>query len=328
MNARIRVLAVVVVCLAITACVADEEIVVVCWNVESGGAHANDVGQRIADMNGVDLWALSEVKDKAWADEFAQAAKLGEPGKFAQVLGASGGQDRLLVLYDEEQFEQLENYELKSWKGRKWYRKDLPLPLVVKLKHKATGLEFYFMANQLSRGDTANSRRVRQATELNKWADKQTVPVIAAGNYNFDFALDPADAGQNYEKGLAQMTANGVFQWLEPEHRVKTFYSSTSVLAAIPNLLFDSDRPGANSILDFIFLGKAEGKISGKSKILQKEGDFPDTGHTPCFRPVQGVLTIPASGGESSLKQQALRRITALEQELEDLKKTVQRLPD
>jgi hypothetical protein len=90
-----------------------------------------------------------------------------------------------------------------------------------------------------------------------------------------------------------------------------------------PDPIFDPDKPRGNSILDFIFLPNAEGKISGTSKVLQEPRDFPDTGRTSCHRPVQGVLTPHVADDALSLKQQALRRIDAIERELEDL-----RVPD
>lgn len=141
------------------------EITIVSWNVESGGADPAVVAARIKEIDGVDIWGLCEVQDATWAEAFRRAAGADEPGTFESVLGTKGGSDRLLVLYDIDQFTKLESFEI-SWHTRPWYKPNMVPrpPLVVKLRHNSTGKEFFFMVNHLYRGTGIDARRLDQAT--------------------------------------------------------------------------------------------------------------------------------------------------------------------
>jgi hypothetical protein len=96
------------------------EITIVSWNVESGGADPAVLATRIAEMDGVDIWGLCEVQDATWAQTFKTAAGVGEPATFESILGATGGTDKLLILYDTTQFTKLQNFEI-SWQDRSWW---------------------------------------------------------------------------------------------------------------------------------------------------------------------------------------------------------------
>lgn len=304
-----KVLIIVIGCLLSVACFADE-IVVISWNVESGGADPGVVTGQIAAMDGVDLWGLCEVNGQAWAQQFEVGAETGEPGDFNSVLGTTGSSDRLLILYDNQQFTEVDSFEI-SWANRPWYTPSMRprSALVVRLIHNGTNQEFFFMVNHLYRGSGVDPRRLDQAVYLRQWARQQTIPVIAVGDYNFDWDLDPSDCEENYDKGLGAMTVCG-FDWLKPAHMIRTHDS------------------GYNSVLDFIFLANYTGIISGKSEIVVRPNDFPDDSTTPDHRPVKAVLTIESSTGQLSLKEHILQRIAELEQELAQLRALVQQLPD
>lgn len=166
------------------------------------------------------------------------------------------------------------------------------------------------MVNHLYRGSVVDSRRLDQATALNEWAQAQTLPVIAVGDYNFDYDLDPGESSENYNKGLGNMIAGNVFQWIEPEVKIKTHDSYY------------------NSILDFIFLRDTPGTFTAISKILQKDGDFPDDNRTPDHRPVMGIFTIDGELTISVLKEKINRQIIIVNEELEELKTLVDELPE
>lgn len=91
---------------------AAETLRVMGFNVESGGAAPAVVDDLIAVSQDVDLWGLSEVQNAAWADLFERAAEDGENADFAQVLGTTGGGDRLLIIYDADRFELVRHFEL------------------------------------------------------------------------------------------------------------------------------------------------------------------------------------------------------------------------
>ncbi|UCF56297.1 MAG: hypothetical protein JSW15_09440 [Deltaproteobacteria bacterium] len=290
---------------------ADEEIMVVSWNTESGGANPDTVAVRIASMNGVDLWGLCEVKDINWALAFENAAEDGEPGDFKPLLGTTGNTDRLLILYDKTQFDEIGHQEI-GWEDRYWFRPTMNprSALVAHLRHKSTGQEFFFMVNHLYRGSAVDPRRLDQAKRLREWASKQSIPIIAVGDYNFDWDLDPEDARHNDQKGFGDMTACGVFKWLKPENPVRTHDSTF------------------NSILDFVFLANAEGKITGTSRVVVVDGDFPDNEETPDHRPVQATLEFKHATQGDTLKEQLQKRVAEIESELDRLKGLIIQLPN
>ena len=121
MRSRLAILTVLIILLLVGISFADEEIIVVTWNTESGGANPDTVAERIASMNGVDLWGFCEVKDINWAVAFENAAENGELGDFNRLLGTTGNTDMLLILYDKTQFEEIRHFEI-GWEDRYWYR--------------------------------------------------------------------------------------------------------------------------------------------------------------------------------------------------------------
>ena len=124
-----------------------ETLRVVGFNVESGGADPEVVDDLIARLQDVDIWGFSEVQNASWARLFEVAAEDGEGANFVQVLGTTGGGDRLLIVYDADRFELVHQFELHDINPEGRVR----APLVVHLKIAATGQEFLFMVNHLFR---------------------------------------------------------------------------------------------------------------------------------------------------------------------------------
>jgi len=309
MDTSRKMLIVAVACLLSFVCFSDAEITLISWNVESGGADPNVVAGQIAAMDGVDLWGMCEVDGATWAQNFEVGAETGEPGDFTAILGTTGDSDSLLILYDNQQFTEVNHFEI-SWANRPWYTPSMSprSPLVVRLRHNATNQEFFFMVNHLYRGTGVDARRLDQARYLSEWASQQTIPVIAVGDYNFDWDLDFNDSADNYNKGLGAMTAHS-FDWLKPAQLVRTHDSTY------------------NSVLDFVFLANYAGVISGASEVVVRPNDFPDDNTTPDHRPVKAILNIGPPAGQPQLRQQILQRITQLEQELAQLRALAQQLP-
>ncbi len=187
----------------------------------------------------------------------------------------------MLIVFDKNQFDEIDTFEI-DWGNRYWFKPTLSprSALVAHFRLKSTGQQFMFMVNHLYRGDGVDPRRLDQAKALREWAAKQTVPVIAVGDYNFDWDLDPEDSEFNIQKGFGDLTACGTFVWLKPDLLVTTHDSSF------------------NSILDFVFLANAEGIIEGSSRIIVEPGDFPNTGDTPDHRPVEATLTFMSNDDE------------------------------
>lgn len=280
---------------------------VVGFNVESGGAQLSVLAQAIAGQQGVDLWGLSEVQDQSWLTTFQQAAADGEGATFEGILGTTGDADRLAIVYNATRFELVRFSELHhiNIAGR------VRAPLVAQLRVRAQPqVEFFFMVNHLYRGNEEG--RHQQAKLLNEWAKQQTLPVIATGDFNFDWSVTGGDT--NHDKGYDFMIAGDTFRWIRyPDPLVKTQCS------------------GHNSVLDFVF-------VSGVAKSWQSQASIlfaDDAGYCSIsrngsdHRPVMATLTV--AGGPPppppSLRTELLSKIAVLEKQLSDLKETVERLP-
>jgi endonuclease/exonuclease/phosphatase family metal-dependent hydrolase len=176
---------------------------VVGFNVESGGARPDVVDDLVRAAQGVDLWGFSEVQDDAWGMLFEQAAEDGEAADFQRILGTTGGGDRLLIVYNGDRLDLVRQFELTdiNIKGR------VRAPLVAHFRLKPAGSEFLFMVNHFYRSNAEG--RHEQARLLNAWARQQTLPVIAVGDYNFDW--DVTNGETMHDQGYDLLTAEGVF---------------------------------------------------------------------------------------------------------------------
>lgn len=207
------------------------ELTVVGFNLESGDAAPAYLAQEyLAQMPGVDLWGLSEVQDRSWLPVLEQGAESGEGLDYDTVLGTTGGGDRLAIIYNTALLELIAVEELEelSFAGR------VRAPLIARFQLRDTPYQFLFMVNHLYRSDV--EKRHQQARKLNQWGRSQQMPVVAVGDYNFDFDVAKGDGGQR-DPGFDLMTDAGVFTWVRPQPLAMTYCS---------------DR--YNSILDFIFV--------------------------------------------------------------------------
>lgn len=239
---------------------------VMCWNVESGDSDPKVVGQRIEAFQGYDIWGLSEVKSEDWGNTFEKASEYGENADFQIIMGSTGKEDRLLIIYNSDRLKKIDDFEIHEINPSGRVRS----PLIAKFQDKKSGQIFFFMVNHLYRGK--EKERHIQAGKLNDWGKKQKIPIIAVGDYNFDWNLPNGD--QNHDQGYDNMTAQGVFRWIRPDKLIKTQ---------------GSDK--YNSVLDFIFLGNCDWKAI--SEIIVADGDFPDDEFTPDHRPVSAIFELP-----------------------------------
>ncbi len=240
----------------------DSTITVVGWNTELNDADIDVLAERIAAFQDVDLWGLSEVNQVSAQAPLAQAAAIGEDATYASVLGTSGGGDRLLAIYDATRFTLLASWEEHAINTTGNAR----APLVLQLRDKITELDFLFMVNHLYR--SRDDERHKQAVLLNAWAARQTLPVIAVGDYNFDLAL----TGTERDDGYDLLTAGGRFVWVQPEILVTTQCSNWPCTY--------------NSVLDFVFTAGTAQSWRAKSEIVVAPGDFPDDASRSDHRPI------------------------------------------
>ena len=240
----------------------DRPITVVGWNTESNGAELATIGARIAGFEEVDLWGLSEVGGESDQAPLEQAAETGEEVDFQSVLGTTGGEDRLLAIFNSARFTLVEWWEEQAINTTGTAR----APLVLHLRDRVSGKEFLFMVNHLYR--SRDEERHKQAALLNHWAAQQSLPVIAVGDYNFDWSL----TGESYDLGYELLTDGGRFTWVQPQTLVTTQCSGWPCQY--------------NSVLDFVFVAGTAQAWRAEATIIVTPNDFPDSAATSDHRPV------------------------------------------
>ncbi|MEZ6243354.1 MAG: hypothetical protein R3B57_09950 [Phycisphaerales bacterium] len=279
-----------------------QEITVVGWNAESGDSDPAWVAGKIADLDGVDVWGMCEVQNEEWAQMFEAAAETGEQADFVYILGTTGGADKMAIIYDADRFDLVETMELEHinpWGS-------VRAPLVAHLRQISDGAEFLFVINHLYRSNA--DRRHEQAELLNEWAHQQSLPVIAVGDYNFDWEVQGGDT--DHDAGFDNMVANGVFSWVRPAVLTKTQLN-----------------PHYDSVLDFVFISEAGNSWGATATILTAGFPTLDTDETSDHLPVMAMFDLGGVApviGVGNLKAALLERIAALEAELAELRELVE----
>ena len=295
---------------ATAAAVAQAPLRLIGWNVESGGSDLATIRNEIASFDDIDLWGLSEVPDQAAAILFENGAEEGEDANFEAIIGTTGNSDRLVILYDADRFSLQDAFELSAIQ----LSSGLRAALVAQLREAATGLEFLFVVNHLARSNT--SSRHQQARLLNAWAQQQSLPVIAVGDYNFDYEV--VGGQSDHDPGFDLLLADDVFSWLRPEVLVRTQCSADLTAVTEDDCTFDS-------VLDFVFVAAGAQAWAGRSEIVVRPADFPDSDSTSDHRPL--YAEFPAFGvsteGNAMQLAEILAQLEALEAELEALKQQV-----
>ncbi len=230
---------------------ANDVLTVISFNVESGDD--TDPAKVAEDMStiaeGVDLWALTEVGNRAAANAFRKGAAVGN--KVRYILGDSGHGDHLAILYNLNTLKLKSTEELDDLPGSR-------KPLVAHLQHKESRVEFLFVVSHFNRRDAP--RRQNQSERLRKWARGRRLPVILAGDFNFDF--DPRTGRGN--RAFDIFTQGSDVKWVAPR---------CVATGNCPRTGTQCD-PDYNSILDFVFLAGPAKAWDGESQILFRERDY------------------------------------------------------
>ena len=256
-----------------------ERIAVAAWNVEAfnfggnkpsaGSDPVNIALQLRDDFNQIGIFAFSELHRQASLEVMAVVAGSDEGRKYEYVFGTSGDSLRLGLMFDTDQYELVKSEELGFGLDPRGTR----YPLAVTLRSKLTGKEFIVVANHFTRGKPAN--RQLQARELSAWAKAQDAPVIAAGDFNFDYDFDKRSGNKAFD----QFMNAGVFHWQEPEVEIDTNWSDANGQDKYPN-----------SYLDFVFAAGDAASWKSKSFVYRRYMDFPDSGETSDHRPVVSIF--------------------------------------
>ncbi len=246
---------------------ADEKLTVIGFNVESGDSEPETVGRVVDLYDGCDVWGFSEVQERSWAETFARAAERGRSVDYRWILGETGGKDRLVILYNTSKLELVDSFELRRVQVQDAYR----APLVARFRLRASSRQFLFLVNHLARGEAGI--RHEQSQRLNRWLRDQSEPVVAVGDYNYDW--DWKTGGADHDRGYDELTRDGVVRWVRPIRFMNTHCGSY-------------DR-----ILDFVFVGGAARRWSALSAVLAPHvGSCPDDHQSSDHRPVMGQFLV------------------------------------
>lgn len=256
----------------------------VSWNVESGGADPAAIAQQLGELPKCHIYALQEVASKD-IGRYGDAIRKAHGESYRFFASWTGPGDRLMLAYDSSRLVLQESQELyqhgdnvlNDWRHRS--------PLVGFFQDKESGQTFRFVTVHLARGNKGLRRS--QSLGLSEWASNSRVPILAAGDFNFDYSFDTRQGNRAYEL----FTDSGSWRWAHPKELIDTNWS-------------DRDGDGVdnypNSCLDFVFYAGIPSEWRVQSKVLLRAGDFPDDKKTSDHRPVMGYVAL---GSESSDKE-------------------------
>ncbi len=287
-----------------------QRLTVIGWNLESGGSSSTKIAERVRKFQGVDLWGLSEVAGDATLRDFEIAAEDGEGADFRRILSATGCGDRLGIVFNAARLQFINLQELHRIT---YNAEEAPparcerSPLVAEFRDTRSNRRFVFVVNHLARGD--RTLRHAQGQRLNEWVQTQTLPVIAVGDYNFDWAVTNGD--RNHDAGFDKMVAGGHWAWVRPKTLVRS-----------------QCNPNFNSILSFVFVSVTARPFALTSEILQEANDCGNSAVNSDHRPLKAEFDfISVSADPAPTRAELLQRIEALERQIQELKALLQRWP-
>lgn len=243
------------------------------WNIESADSDVETIAQHLENLEGYDVIGLSEVdpvdaKRLVTAIGTKEGAKGSPTSNFKYVLGMTGNDLRLMIIWDDLRFELVgdEAVELNhlnsEWLGHR-------SPLYIQLRNRSNDQIFIYMVNHLARGDEV--LRQSQAEGLLEWNRTQVLPIIAMGDYNYDYDIDEGVGNAAYDI----MVASDDWKWLRPESLEKTQSSGSY-----------------NSVLDFTFVANMNEQWTGYSKIISIAQPFIDDEFESDHRPIESTFFI------------------------------------
>ena len=180
----------------------------------------------------------------------------------------------MMVIYNKQALKYVRKFELDDINYKSRYRS----PLVVHFKDMLTGKELLVMVNHLARG-SAETRQI-QAEKLVKWARDETMPIVALGDYNFDYDFKTRKGNESFRLFMK----DNVFEWVEPVELIDTnWYDNPEQPDG------KDDYPG--SMLDFGFVAGSAKDWTTSCKVIVRDGDFPDNEKTSDHRPFEMIVS-------------------------------------
>ncbi len=238
-----------------------QELKILAWNVESEGSDPATIAQQLEEFQDVDIIALSEVLPTDFI-RFSSGRQ--------EIHSDTGNNDRLMIAFNPDRFElvrQINLDEINNGRHRS--------PLVAHLREKVGGFEFLVVNNHLARGNA--EFRAEQALGLVEWARNSPIPIVAVGDYNFDYEF----ATKTGNEGFRAMLRDGIWKWIEPNEILDSNY-------------FDGDGDGQDdypdSLLDFVFVAGSAMEWPIHCEVIVRDGDFPDDKQTSDHRPILTII--------------------------------------
>lgn len=294
-----RVMTAVAVLVLGIASAGGEEFRLLAWNVESnrpGQPPVSDpdvVARQLTDLlrapaTRAQIVALSEVEPKT-VERYRRAVTSGLDGEVDFVTSASGGYadaDSLMLAVDARRFRIEEVIELHRYAGIKanftvdqetsseYGSVRARSPLIAKVHDLSSGKPFWLIVVHLARGE--EELRIDQARALRRWAADRADPIVAAGDFNFDYVFATARGNAAFDA----MVEGDTWKWLKPDPLVDSNWSEDR----------QKGTPGVDSypgsILDFVFVANGAKAWQGTSDVVVRAGDFPDDDRTSDHRPI------------------------------------------
>lgn len=287
-------------CFGLVFPAAAQEFRLLAWNVESNRPNQPAVSDELVIAEQLtelmrdpatrsELICLTEVEPRT-ALRFRQAIATGLGSPVDSVTSASGGfqdTDSLLLVVDQTRFRIEEAQEIHRYAGiaanfnvtesdsEDFGALRARSPLAVRLTDRQLGLTFWLIVNHLARGEA--DLRTDQAKLLRQWALDHPVPIITAGDFNFDYEFASGQGNAGYQA----MIEGNVWQWLKPDPLVDSNWADDRNAPAGQRV----DRY-PNSILDFVWVANHARQWQGEADVVVRPGDFPDNERTSDHRPL------------------------------------------
>ncbi len=243
------------------------------WNIESSGNEPQVIAKQLNDLGAADLIALSEVDQP---QVYVESLSKRFIKRYSFLLGASGQfqnreNQRLFLAYNQNRFEAVSHLDMHKYEKLKLNDGAHASPFVVNLKDKVTNQEIVVVVCHFSLRNS--DLRQTQALALRKWAKTIAKPVIAIGSFNFDYQIKKQTGNTAFD----EFTKDGIWKWSKPEKLVDTCWLAGE----------DGKDRYPDTIVDFAFTSNFPNDWNSSSKIIVREGDFPDDDQTSDHRPIE-----------------------------------------
>lgn len=253
------------------AVTSDASIRILMWNIESEGADIDVIAEQVLELDKYDLYGFTEVHPREWP-----AIKQAMGDDFDFWYSNTGNNDRTAYAINKERFEIIKKQELGKFGELVLNPGNYRSPHIYELRDRKTDTQFVVVLNHLARGKA--EIRQQQAEGLRQWAGSMDTPIIAIGDYNFDYVF----ATEKGNKAFDIFLADDTFAWVKPDPLVDSNW-------------YDGDGDGQDdypgSILDFAFVAGDAKNWNPVSRVIVRDGDFPDDDRTSDHRPIELIVT-------------------------------------